>query len=66
MGNLKTARQRARLTQKQLAQLSGVSARTILMVETQKVRRPQYPTQKALCRALGVDWWNRKLIFGED
>jgi transcriptional regulator with XRE-family HTH domain len=61
---LKTARQRAQLTQKQLARFSGVSVRTIVSLETQTVRQPQYPTQKALCRALGVDWHNRSLVFG--
>lgn len=48
-------RRRERLTQEQLAERSGISARTITDVECGRVARPRRTTVRRLAEALGLD-----------
>lgn len=47
-------RKERKLTQKQLAQLSGVKQSTISMIETDEQRNPGIYTVEALARAMGL------------
>jgi transcriptional regulator with XRE-family HTH domain len=51
---LRTARERRRLTQEELAAISHVAQNTISKLETHPQARPAFPTVMALARALGV------------
>lgn len=51
---LRALRERAGLTQEQLASKSGVQQTTISQLELGKVRDPQYSTVAALAFALGM------------
>lgn len=48
----KGLRDRAKLTQEQLSDASGIHQATISQIETGKIRSPQYATVKALAVAL--------------
>lgn len=47
-------RERAELSQAQLAEAAGVDQTTISQIELGKVRDPRYGTVKALAKALGT------------
>lgn len=51
---LRDARQRRRLTQERLAELSGVEQATISALETGRVQSPAWETVGRLCRVLRV------------
>jgi transcriptional regulator with XRE-family HTH domain len=51
---LRAARERALLTQKELASRADLQPLTISRIETEKVE-PRYRTIRALARALGID-----------
>lgn len=61
--DLKTARDRAKLSQSELAAASGVDQPTISRLETGKYKRPQFETVFKLAKALGID--PRQLQFGD-
>src|SRR5574341_685052 len=60
---LRAHRVRARLTQEQLAERSGVSARTIRALETGGVGRPQRESLRLLADALALDGAARAALF---
>lgn len=51
----KRARTNAKLSQKELADASGVWQQTISLIERGLTKDPSHRTVMALCRALGVD-----------
>jgi transcriptional regulator with XRE-family HTH domain len=53
-------RQRLLLTQEELAEKSGLSARSIQNIEAGRVRRPWRTTVDLLCTALGLDASDRE------
>ncbi|GAB3434972.1 helix-turn-helix domain-containing protein [Flindersiella endophytica] len=53
-GLVRAIRRRSRLTQEQLADKSGVSTRTIVQLESGRVRHPRRQTVRLLADALGV------------
>ena len=61
---LRHARQRAVMTQAELAQAAGVALITANRLENDAIDNPRPETVRRLARALGVDpaW----LLFGED
>jgi DNA-binding XRE family transcriptional regulator len=52
--NVKSARRRRFMTQEQLAKAAGISQRTLVNIETDKVE-PHFSTILKLAEALGVD-----------
>lgn len=52
--NLKIIREKNNLSKIQLAKLSGISRRTIMLIETQRRRNPAIETVKALSKALKI------------
>ena len=61
---LRHARQRAVMTQAELAQAAGVALITVNRLENDAIEHPRPETVRRLARALGADpaW----LLFGED
>jgi len=55
MVTLKTARRLARITQTDLAKMSGVSQRTISELELGNIRNPSWDTACRIAGALGVE-----------
>lgn len=52
--NLKTIREKKGLSKMQLAKLSGISRRTIMLIETKRRKNPAIGTIKLLAEALNV------------
>ncbi len=52
--NLTRLRRRAKLTQAELAEASGVAQQTVSRLERGEAREPTYATVRALADALGV------------
>lgn len=50
----KELRQRAKLSQRQLADAAGVDQKTISLIEVGKVRDPRYGTVSAIAEVLGT------------
>lgn len=55
MAPLRRVRTQQLLTQAELAKAAGVSLATVNQIEGGRQRRPEIPTIRAICRALGVD-----------
>lgn len=58
--NLKEAREKAALSQRELSKVSGIAHSTLSCLETGK-RKAQFPTPRAICNALhikpsDIDW----------
>lgn len=51
---LKQARKRKRLTQTELAEISGVDQSTICAIETRRLKRPSWEIVARLARALEI------------
>lgn len=60
---LRANRLRAGRTQDELAELSGVSARTISLLETGRRQRPRLTSARALADALGLDAERREALL---
>src|SRR5262245_40614049 len=67
---LRGFRWRARLTQEELAERSGVSVRTIRSLERDRLLTPRWSSLRALAQALGLDTQDRqrfdRLAGGDD
>lgn len=61
---LRTARERAELTQSALAAKAGVDQKTISRLELDREAQPAFNTQTKIAHALGVD--PASLLFGPD
>jgi DNA-binding XRE family transcriptional regulator len=53
--NLKQTREKALMSQRDLAEKSGVAHATISRIENGKNVKPNFTTKRALIKALGVD-----------
>jgi transcriptional regulator with XRE-family HTH domain len=53
--NLKSIRDKQKLTQEQLADLSGVDQSTISALETERMKSPSWQIVAKLAKALGVE-----------
>jgi transcriptional regulator with XRE-family HTH domain len=53
--NVRVLRRRNFMTQEQLAKAAGISHRTLVNIETKRVREPHFSTILKLAEALGVE-----------